>query len=192
MVKAILREQRVEIPDDVKITLKSKVITIEGKNGKLVRSFKSMPVQIGEEKVDGRTVALTVRVWFAKSKPGACINTIATHIRNMLTGVCKGFHYVMRFGYNLHPMQPVAKDGGKSIEVLHYLGRRFKTVIQAPPGVVISTANADTKKEIDIEGLDPHLVGLTAGLLNQKCRPIHKDRRVFRDGIYIHSRNVKA
>lgn len=192
MVKAILKEQRVEIPEEVRVTLKSKVIAVEGKNGRLERSFKSMPVQIIEEKKDGRTAALVVRVWFARSKPSSCINTIATHVRNMITGVSKGFHYTMRFGFNLHPMQPVAKDAGKTIEILNYIGRKFKTVIAAAPGVTISTANADTKKEIDLEGLDPEQIGLTAGLINQKCRPIRKDKRVFRDGIYVTSRVVKA
>ena len=192
MVKAILKEQRVEVPENVKVTLKSKVIVVEGKNGRLERSFKSMPVQIVEERTNNRVSALNIRIWFAKSKPSSCINTIATHVRNMITGVSHGFHYVMRFGYNLHPMQPIAKNDGKTLEVLNYIGRKYKTVVNAAPGVTISTGNADSKKEIDLEGLDPNQIGLTASLINQKCRPRDKDRRLFRDGIYIHSRRVKS
>lgn len=39
MVKAILREEKVEIPEGVTATVKSKVVTIKGILGELSRSF---------------------------------------------------------------------------------------------------------------------------------------------------------
>ena len=191
MVKTILREKRVEVPKDVTLTMKAKVITVKGVKGDITRSFKSMAVQINEEKKDGKISALTVRVWFAKSKPSSCIRTISSIIRNMIIGVTKGFHYVMKFGFKLHPMQPVAVDGGKAININNFIGKKFTPKIIAQRGVIISTANADTKREIDVEGIDPSAIGITCSQINQKNRPIKKDKRVFRDGLYIFSRNIK-
>ena len=190
MVKAILKEQKVDIPDDVTVTLKSKVITVKGKRGELARSFKSMPVQINEIREGNKLKALSIRVWFAKNKPASCINTISTLIRNMITGVSKGFLYTMKFGYKLHPMQPVAVDNGKAVNINNYLGKKYITKIEAQDGCVISTANAESKKEIMIEGSDKELIGITASQINQKNRPRNKDKRVFRDGIFIFSREV--
>ena len=190
MVRAILKEQKVEIPEEVTVTLKSKIITVKGVKGELSRSFKSMPVQINEIKTGSRLSGLNIRVWFAKAKPSSCINTIATHIRNMITGVSKGFKYTMKFGYKLHPMQPVATEGGKGIKVNNYLGRKFIPHIPAQPGVIISTANAEGKKEIELEGISPEALGITSSQITQKNKPFDKDRRVFRDGIFIQKREV--
>ena len=69
MVKSILRERRVNVPEDVTVAVKSKVVTVEGVKGILSRSFKGVPIQIQAEKnEDGKVVSILVRIWFAKSK----------------------------------------------------------------------------------------------------------------------------
>ena len=192
MVKAILKEQIVKIPEGLKVSIKSKEITVEGKNGKIVRSFKSFPVQINEIKEGGKLTGLNIRVWFSKSKIASCINTISSLIENMITGVSKGYIYTMKYGFKLQPSQPIAVDNGKAININHFLGRKYTCHIKAQPGVLISTANSEAKKVVELTGIDPNAIGITCAQIKQKNKPRNKDIRVFRDGYYIMSRNVRA
>lgn len=193
MVKSIVKEETVVPEPGVKLTLRAKVITVEGPKGKLVRSFANVPVQMHAETDDKKNVtAIKIRVWFARSKPRSAITSIAKHIKNMMTGVTKGYHYTMKFGYNLTPMQPVAIDNGNTLQVTNYLGEKINRKIRAAPGCKISTANADSKKEVDVIGIDCEAVGQTCAMINQSCRPKNKDRRKFKDGIYFFTRGLQA
>lgn len=44
MVKTILKEEKVDVPENVVASVKSKVVSISGPLGKLVRSFQKVPV----------------------------------------------------------------------------------------------------------------------------------------------------
>lgn len=192
MVKSILKEERIETLANVELTLKSKVITVKGPKGTLKRSFANVPVQMNAEYDDNKKIqAINVRVWFAKSKQKSAITSICKHIHNMMVGVTKGYSYIMKYGYNLTPMQPVAIEDGKVLQVTNYLGEKITRKIRAAAGCLILTKNSDTKKEIEVIGIDNECVGRTCALINQNCKPKDKDRRKFKDGIYIFSRGLQ-
>ena len=192
MVKVIVKEDRVEVPEGVTLSVKSKVISVKGPRGELSRTFQTVPVQIIEETdASKRVVAVVVRVWFAKSKPKSCVTTICRHISNMIQGVTKGYKYVMKYGYNILPMQPTAVEGGKVLQVTNYLGEKYIRKIRAVRGVIVVTKETDAKKEIEVTGIDRDAVGLTCALINQNCRSKNKDKRKFRDGIYIYQRGLQ-
>ena len=44
MVKLTLKKDRVEVPDDVTLEIKSRIISVKGPKGELVKSFKKFPV----------------------------------------------------------------------------------------------------------------------------------------------------
>lgn len=191
MVKSIVKEERVEPIAGVKLSLKSKVITVEGPKGKLVRSFANVPVQMYAEGDKDNVKAIIIRVWFAKSKAKSAITSIAKHIKNMMTGVTKGYLYTMKFGYNLTPMQPVAIENGNVLQVTNYLGEKITRKIRAGPGCKISSANAESKKEIEVTGINCEAVGQTCARIHQSCRPRNKDKRMFKDGIYTFTRGLQ-
>ncbi len=188
MVRTILKQELINVPEEVTVSVKSKVVTVEGPRGSLTRSFRHIPIQIGEVRKEGRVTDVMVRIWFAKSKPKSCVNTVCKHIRNMITGVTKGFKYVMKYGYNILPMQPVPIDDGKTLQVVNYLGQKYVRKIKACDGVTISQGADDAKKELYITGIDSGAVGLTCALINQGCTIRNVDRRKFKDGIYISQR----
>lgn len=192
MVKSILKEEKVEILADVEVSLKSKVVTVKGPKGTLTRSFAKVPVQMHAEYDDKKRVtSISVRVWFAQSKAKSAITTICKHIKNMMIGVTKGYSYVMKYGYNLTPMQPVAIENGNVLQVTNYLGEKITRKIRASSGCLITTKNSETKKEIEITGINCEAVGQTCARINQSCRPKNKDRRKFKDGIYIFTRGTQ-
>lgn len=192
MVKSIVKEEHVEPLPGVTLHLKAKVVTVEGPKGKLVRSFANVPVQMFAETDDKKVVkTIKIRVWFAKSKTKSAITSIAKHIKNMMVGVTKGYHYVMKYGYNLTPMQPVAVENGLALQVTNYLGEKMSRKIPVVKGCAVSTANSESKKEIDVTGIDCEAVGRTCARIHQSCRPRNKDKRKFKDGIYTFIRGVQ-
>ena len=192
MVKTILKHDRVEVPAGVTVSVKSKVVTVTGPKGTLTRAFRTLPVQVIEETdASKKVVAIQVRIWFAKSKPKSSVTTICKHIKNMINGVTKGFCYVMKYGYNILPMQPLTLEGGKILQISNYIGEKYTRKIVAVGGSIVTHKEGETKKELEITGIDRDAVGLTCSLINQNCKAKNKDRRKFRDGIYIFQRGLQ-
>lgn len=190
MVKPILKHETVDIPETCKVSIKSKVVTVEGPKGTLVRDFRKVPIQIMACKdKTGRVTSLTIRVWLAKNKAKSCVNTIRKHVQNMIDGVTKGYNYVMKYGYKILPMQPVASEDGKSLKIMNFLGCKYVRQVEAIDGSKITTNDKDNAKEIHVSGLDPNICGLTCSLIRQSCKIRRVDKRKFLDGIYIFQRN---
>ena len=191
MVKVIMKEDSVKVPAEVTVSVKSKVVTVTGPKGKLTRSFSHVPIQI-KEVVDQskKVVAVSLRIWFAKSKSKSCVTSICHHINNMILGVTKGFKYTMKYGYNIKPMQPIAVEGGKVLQILNYLGDKYTRKIACVGDTRVAHKEGDPKKEIVITGIDKEAVGLTGAMIHQSCRPKGRDKRIFKDGIYFFQREL--
>lgn len=85
----------INIPEGVKIDIKGREITVKGKRGEVRRSFSHLKIQISEGKVKGKK-SIIITKWLGLSKLSSAVNSCASHINNMITGVTKGFKYVMR------------------------------------------------------------------------------------------------
>merc|ERR1712079_546680 len=100
IMKTILASSTVNIPENVKLTVKSREITVEGPRGKLLRKFKHLNLDLtllSKKK-------LRVDVWFASRKELACVKTICSHIENMINGVIYGYKYKMKSVYAHFPI----------------------------------------------------------------------------------------
>lgn len=69
----------------VKVSVKSRVVQVTGKRGKLVRSFRHSRVDISMPKKN----LIVVEKWFGTNKENAVVRTICSHINNMVKGVTK-------------------------------------------------------------------------------------------------------
>jgi large subunit ribosomal protein L9e len=65
--------------------VKSRVVQVTGKRGKLVRSFRHARVDISKPKKN----LIIVEKWFGTNKENAVVRTICSHINNMIKGVTK-------------------------------------------------------------------------------------------------------
>ena len=139
----------------------------------------------------GKVTAVTIRIWFAKNKPKSCVNTSKKLLLNMINGTTRGFKYVMKFGYKIFRMQPVAENDGKTLKIIKFLGDSYVRRIKAIEGCKISVSTETTKKEIYVEGCDPAAVGATCAMINQSCRAKNVDKRIFLDGIHIFERKFQ-
>jgi len=171
----------IAIPDNVELDVKSRIITVKGPRGSLVRDFKHLTLDF--QKVNAQQ--LRVDLWFGSKKQIACIRTICTHIENMITGVTKGFLYKLRFVYAHFPIN--VNLNGKTVEIRNFLGEKRVRRVELAEGVEY-VRTADVKDQIELKGIDISKVSQTAALVQQSTTVKNKDIRKFLDGIYVSSR----
>jgi large subunit ribosomal protein L9e len=95
-----------------------------------------------------RTINL---VWFGERKQKCAVTSIATHIRNMIRGVTKGYKFKMRYAYAHFPIQANIINGNKAIEIKNFIGEKLVRKIDALEGVTI-TRKEEEKDQIWVQG----------------------------------------
>ena len=186
------------------IAVKAREISVKGPKGSLVRSFKHMAVDFT---LDESAKSLKCEVWFGTRETIAAIRsavlflsvvnylfiifkfncrTVCSHIKNMITGVTKGFKYKMRFCYAHFPINVTSvKEGGKDVvEIRNFLGEKKVRRVQLLDGVSYFRT-PDVKDQIEISGIDITKVSLSCAQIRQSTAVKNKDIRKFLDGIYV-------
>lgn len=83
-MKTIRGSETVEIPEGITVTIKNRVVTVEGPRGKLVRNFRHTQIDM---RMEGDTIH--VDKWFGSRKDMSVVHTVCSHIKNMYTGVTR-------------------------------------------------------------------------------------------------------
>ena len=113
-----------DIPDNVQIILKAKLIEAEGPRGKHCRDFKHLNLDFQLIKDEYGKRKLNVEAWFGSRKTSVAIRTALSHVENLITGVTKGYRTKMRFVYTHFPINASITNGNKGIEIRNFLGEK--------------------------------------------------------------------
>jgi large subunit ribosomal protein L9e len=185
-MKTIRTAQSVEIPAGVTVTCNARTITVKGPRGSLTRSFKHLQLDIRKE---GKRVV--VELWMGNRASIASVRTVCTHIKNMLTGVTKGFHYNMRLVYAHFPINCAINTVGDAttLEIRNFLGQKIVRRVNIPQGITISRSES-VKDQLELQGNDLELLGQTTATIHQICTVKDKDIRKFLDGIYVSQKGL--
>jgi large subunit ribosomal protein L6 len=168
------------IPENVKVQFHDNVITIEGKLGKLKKNITKIPVglSIEDKKVLIRPVG-------KRKKDLAITNTAKSIIRNMITGVEKGFTYKLKIVSAHFPMSVKVK--GDKVNIENYFGERSPRTSQ----VIGNTTKVTVAGEdVIVQGPSLEDVSQTAANIELSTNMKGKDHRVFLDGVYVYSKEV--
>jgi large subunit ribosomal protein L6 len=176
-------EEKVEIPQGVKVKVEGSKVTVSGKAGQLSRDFSHPKVKIGliEDNV-------TISCEYPKVKEKAAVGTFTSHIQNMIDGVMGGFEYHMKVVYSHFPMKATVK--GDKVVIENFLGEKSPRHANIVGKTKITIKGA----EVVLHNIDVEAVGQTAANIERACKIRNFDPRVFQDGIYIveKARKVKA
>ncbi len=82
-MKVLNTNQVVKVPDDVDVSVKSRVVSVKGPRGSLKKDFRHLAIDIFMP--DKKTVR--VEKWFGKRKELAAVRTVCSHITNLINGV---------------------------------------------------------------------------------------------------------
>ncbi len=171
-------EEKIEIPENVEITLVGNEIIVKGPKGELRRALSYPGVSI--EKKDSYILVYSSTL---RKRQRAMVGTFAAHIRNMIKGVTEGFEYKLKVVYSHFPISVKVK--GKEVVIENFLGEKTprKTKIFGNCEVIVKG------NEIIVKGINKEEVGQTAANIEQATRIKDKDPRVFQDGIYLVERD---
>ncbi|GMM31695.1 ribosomal 60S subunit protein L9B [Martiniozyma asiatica (nom. inval.)] len=181
-MKYVQSVESVVVPEGVTVSIKSRVVTVTGPRGTLVKALNH--VDVAFEKVDNSLIKLYVHN--GDRKHVATLRTVKSLITNLVKGVTVGYKYKMRFVYAHFPINVniIAEGDNKFVEIRNFLGEKRVRKIAIPAGVtaVVSTTQKD---ELVVEGNSCEDVSQTCADVQQVCRVRNKDIRKFLDGIYV-------
>ncbi|ORY97540.1 ribosomal protein L6, alpha-beta domain-containing protein [Syncephalastrum racemosum] len=184
-MKDICKDDELIIPDNVKVSVKSRFVTVKGPRGELKKDLKHLNIEI---KFEGKN-KLKFTVYHGVRKHVAAIRTVRSLVNNMVTGVTKGFQYKMRYVYAHFPINVIINGEGNALEIRNFLGQKVVFHVKMREGVTCEASKAQ-KDELVITGNDLEAVSQSAADVQQMCRVKNKDIRKFLDGIYVSERNV--
>ncbi len=182
MAKDVHVEKIVEIPEGVDVEISGNTVVVRGEKGEVKRTLP-IPKGVFLRKEDSKII---VEAFFANARKRAIVGTIAAHIRNMITGVTKGYRYKLKIIFSHFPMN--VKVEGDKVVISNFLGEKAPRIAKILPGV---TVKIDKKNnDVIVEGIDIEKVGQTAANIEFATKIKDKDRRKFMDGIYIYEKGV--
>jgi large subunit ribosomal protein L6 len=182
MPKAIHVEERVLIPEGVKVHVENLKIRVEGPKGALEKDFshiRGVYISVKDNEV-------VIEAYLANRRVKALVGTIASHIENMIIGVSRGFRYKLKIVYSHFPVTVVVDKEKSVVKIKNFLGEKADRVAKIYGNVDVRVEGDD----VIIEGINIEEVGLTAASIERATRVRERDRRVFVDGIYIYERGV--
>ncbi|KAK4192677.1 ribosomal protein L6, alpha-beta domain-containing protein [Podospora australis] len=183
-MRYIHSEETIEVPENVKISIKSRLVTVEGPRGKLTKDLSHIAVNFS---VLSKNV-IGLEIHHGNRKNVAALRTVRTLINNLIIGVTKGFLYKMRYVYAHFPinvnLNKNAETGLWEVEIRNFVGEKLVRTVVMQAGVEVEASKAQ-KDELILFGNSLEAVSQSAADIQQICRVRNKDIRKFLDGIYV-------
>ena len=169
------REITIEVPSAAKFGVEGRKVWTEKAGHKLEKNFTLTGLKI--EKTDK---GVAMKIDNASRIRVAALTSMATHVRNMVEGLEKGYTYKLVIVYSHFPINITQKPG--VVEVNNFLGEKRPRLAKIRGKNTLVQVKG---KEITVKGNDLDGVSQTAANLENACRIVIKDSRRFQDGIYI-------
>jgi large subunit ribosomal protein L9e len=183
-MRYIHSEEILEVPENVKVSIKSRLVTVEGPRGKLVKDLSHLAVNFSVPKKD----QIGIEIHHGNRKNVATLRTVRTLINNLIIGVTKGFKYKMRYVYAHFPINVNLNKNGDTglweVEIRNFIGEKIVRNVVMQPGVEVEISKAQ-KDELILFGNSLEAVSQSAADIQQICRVRNKDIRKFLDGLYV-------
>ncbi|KEY64797.1 hypothetical protein S7711_08075 [Stachybotrys chartarum IBT 7711] len=183
-MKYIHSQQLLEIPEGVKVFIKTRTVTVEGPRGKLVKDLGHLAVNFTQPKKN----TIAIELHHGNRKGVATLRTVRTLINNLIIGVTKGFKYKMRYVYAHFPINVNLDKNNETglfeVEIRNFIGEKIVRRVVMQPGVEVEVSKSQ-KDELILSGNSLEGVSQSAADIQQICRVRNKDIRKFLDGLYV-------
>ncbi|EGR47735.1 uncharacterized protein TRIREDRAFT_78870 [Trichoderma reesei QM6a] len=183
-MRYIHSQETLEIPEGVKVNIKTRIVTVEGPRGKLSKNLGHLAVNFGHPKKN----TISIEIHHGNRKNVATLRTVRSIIENLIIGVTKGFKYKMRYVYAHFPIN-VNLDKNKEtglyeVEIRNFIGEKIVRRVTMHEGVDVEISKSQ-KDELILTGNSLENVSQSAADIQQICRVRNKDIRKFLDGLYV-------
>ena len=176
-LRALEAVKTIEVPNGVEVSVKDRIVWVNGKKGALTRDFSQSPVTI---QIEGKEIK--VQANWPRKREASLVGTISSHIQNMIIGVTEGFTYKLKIVFAHFPISVKVKENMVSIE--NFTGER------SPRWARIMGDSKVSAKEDDVivQGINLEDVSQTAANIERATKVKRKDPRVFLDGIFVYEK----
>jgi len=186
-MRYIFSQEQLVIPDDVKIRIRSRIVTVEGPRGTLTKDLSHIAVCFSLPTKN----TVQIEIHHGSRKNVATLRTVRTIINNLIIGVTKGYKYKMRYVYAHFPInvniEKNSETGNFDMEIRNFLGEKIVRPVTMRSGVSVE-ASKGVKDQIEVTGNSLEDVSQSAADIQQICRVRNKDIRKFLDGLYVSER----
>ena len=166
--------QQIEIPKGVEINIDKNKLIVKGEKGENEREFK-----IGKLDFQKKDNLIILGHKKATKNEKKMINTIASHIRNMIKGIKENFEYKLKICSSHFPMTVDLQDNEATVK--NFLGEKIPRKVKIPKNVEVDIQSG----VITITSNDKESAGQAAANFEKATKIRNKDRRIFQDGIFI-------
>jgi len=167
-------QEKIAMPEGIHAELQAKTVTLKSAKGSVSKKFKAKNISF---RLEGN--ALVIVALDEKKKTMVVVNTLKSHMRNMIEGLQKGYRYRLEVAYSHFPMTLAVK--GNVVEINNFLGEK-----KPRKAKIVGSVKVEVKgKEVIVSGSSKEDVGQTAANLEQTSRVRGKDWRIFQDGVYL-------
>ncbi|KAK5018983.1 putative 60S ribosomal protein L9-B [Cryomyces antarcticus] len=203
-MKYIHSQETLTIPKDVKVSIKTRIVTVEGPRGtigdaahrkqvfthatgKLVKNLAHLSVSFSQPSPS----VINIELHHGSRKNVATLRTVRTLINNLTIGVTKGYKYKMRYVYAHFPINVNIEKNNETglyeVEIRNFIGEKIVRRVVMQSGVDVE-ASKNVKDELLLSGNSLENVSQSAADIQQICRVKNKDIRKFLDGLYVSER----
>jgi len=178
--KSTFREE-LTIPENIELDINGSLIKVKGQNGSNERRLVDPRIKIKKE---NNKVILESTNYTKKEKRN--LMTFKSHINNLIQGILNPYVYTLKICSGHFPMN-VSISNNKLI-IKNFFAEKIPREAKILPNVDVKI-NGDI---VTVKSVDKELAGQTAANIEQACRIVNRDRRVFMDGIYIIQKSGKT
>jgi large subunit ribosomal protein L6 len=172
--------QEIEIPEGVEAEIDKTVLKVSGPEGKSEKKFSTNNLEFKKE---GNKIIVGNKK--ATKKEKKLMNTIASHIKNMIKGVQEKFEYQLKICFSHFPINVEIKD--KEAVIKNFLGEKIPRKTK-----ILENVEAEIDKDIiKVRSVNKELAGQVAANFEIATKIKKKDKRVFQDGIFIINKSGK-
>lgn len=163
----------------VKVSIKTRQVTVEGPRGKLTKDLGHLAVTFAHPKKN----VISIEIHHGVRKNVAALRTVRTIIHNLIVGVTKGFKYKMRYVYAHFPINvSLDKDAETDlwqVEIRNFIGEKIVRRVTMQSGVDVEISK-NQKDELVLSGNSVEAVSQSAADIQQICKVRNKDIRKVR------------
>ncbi len=166
--------KKIEIPDGIEAEIEGTLLKVKGPEGENSRRFILNSLEMTKE---GNKISIGSKNSTKREKK--MMNTITSHIKNMIKGVQEKFEYELKAVFSHFPITLEVK--GHEVLIKNFLGEKTprKTTLQKNVEIEVNG------NLIKIRSTDKELAGQAAAKLETATRIRARDKRIFQDGIFM-------
>lgn len=167
-------QREIKLKEGITAKLDGAILTIKGPVGEVSRNFLYPKITLTVEK--NKIILLSKK---ATRREKTIIGSFEAHITNMVKGVENLHIYKLKICSGHFPM--TVSVSGTEFIIKNFLGESVPRKVHLIPGVEVKINGND----ITVRGPDKEACGQTAARIENLCRIVKRDCRVFQDGCYI-------